>query len=109
MGLFKKLKDILYDEEEYTEQIKITPEMRNEEIPSGTQDGILLRQLHQLRTSGPPDRLLYFRLLRSAQNRPDQKGRPVQCDRSDRKFRKYSRRLHCQKMRPAARPSYLRV
>ena len=34
MGLFKKLKDILYDEEEYTEQIKITPEMRNEEIPS---------------------------------------------------------------------------
>ena len=34
MGLFKKLKDILYDEEEYTEQIKITPEMRNEEIPN---------------------------------------------------------------------------
>ncbi len=34
MGLFKKLKDILYDEEEYTEQIKITPEMRNEETPA---------------------------------------------------------------------------
>lgn len=33
MGLFKKIKDILYDEEEYTEQIKITPEMRNEQIP----------------------------------------------------------------------------
>lgn len=31
MGLFKKFKDILFDEEEYTEQIKITPEMRNEE------------------------------------------------------------------------------
>ena len=31
MGLFKKVKDILFDEEEdYTEQIKITPEMRNE-------------------------------------------------------------------------------
>lgn len=34
MGLFKKFKDILFDEEEYTEQIKITPEMRNEETPS---------------------------------------------------------------------------
>ncbi len=33
MGLFKKLKDILYDEEDDTQQIKITPEMRNEEIP----------------------------------------------------------------------------
>lgn len=33
MGLFKKMKDILFDEEEYTEQIKITPEMRNEAIP----------------------------------------------------------------------------
>ena len=33
MGLFKKVKDILFDEEEYTEQIKITPEMRNEETP----------------------------------------------------------------------------
>lgn len=30
MGLFKKVKEILFDEEEYTEQIKITPEMRNE-------------------------------------------------------------------------------
>ena len=29
MGLFKKVKDILFDEEE-TQQIKITPEMRNE-------------------------------------------------------------------------------
>lgn len=28
MGLFKKVKDILFDEEEYTEQIKITPEMQ---------------------------------------------------------------------------------
>lgn len=34
MGLFKKVKDILFDEEEYTEQIKITPEMRNEAAPS---------------------------------------------------------------------------
>lgn len=34
MGLFKKVKDILFDEEEYTEQIKITPEMRNEATPS---------------------------------------------------------------------------
>ena len=34
MGLFKKLKDILYDEEDDTRQIKITPEMRNEEIPA---------------------------------------------------------------------------
>lgn len=33
MGLFKKMKDILFDEEEYTEQIKITPEMRNEATP----------------------------------------------------------------------------
>lgn len=33
MGLFKRVKDILFDEEEYTEQIKITPEMRNEETP----------------------------------------------------------------------------
>ena len=33
MGLLKKLKDVLFDEEEYTEQIKITPEMRNEETP----------------------------------------------------------------------------
>ena len=33
MGIFKKLKDILFDEEEYTEQIKITPEMRNEQTP----------------------------------------------------------------------------
>lgn len=33
MGLFKKFKDILFDEEEYTEQIKITPEMRNEDAP----------------------------------------------------------------------------
>ena len=33
MGLFKKVRDILFDEEEYTEQIKITPEMRNEETP----------------------------------------------------------------------------
>ena len=33
MGLFKKMKDILFDEEEYTEPIKITPEMRNEDIP----------------------------------------------------------------------------
>ena len=33
MGLFKKLKDVLFDEEEYTEQIKITPEMRNEAAP----------------------------------------------------------------------------
>jgi len=33
MGLFKKVKDILFDEEEYTEQIKITPEMRNEPAP----------------------------------------------------------------------------
>ena len=33
MGLFKKVKEILFDEEEYTEQIKITPEMRNEETP----------------------------------------------------------------------------
>lgn len=34
MGLFKKVKEILFDEEEdFTEQIKITPEMRNEEIP----------------------------------------------------------------------------
>ena len=33
MGLFKKIKDILFEEEEYTEQIKITPEMRNEETP----------------------------------------------------------------------------
>ena len=32
MGLFKKVKDILFDEEEYTEQIKITPEMRNEQV-----------------------------------------------------------------------------
>lgn len=32
MGLFKKVKDILFDEEEYTEQIKITPEMRNESV-----------------------------------------------------------------------------
>ena len=32
MGLFKKVKDILLDEEEYTEQIKITPEMRNEPV-----------------------------------------------------------------------------
>lgn len=32
MGLFKKVKDILFDEEvDYTEQIKITPEMRNEQ------------------------------------------------------------------------------
>ena len=30
MGLFKKVKDILFDEEEETQQIKITPEMRNE-------------------------------------------------------------------------------
>ena len=28
MGLFKKLKDVLFDEEEYTEQIKITPDER---------------------------------------------------------------------------------
>lgn len=34
MGIIKKLKDILFDEEEYTEQIKITPEMRNEETPA---------------------------------------------------------------------------
>lgn len=34
MGILKKLKDILFDEEEYTEQIKITPEMRNEETPA---------------------------------------------------------------------------
>ena len=34
MGLFKKMRDILFDEEEYTEQIKITPEMRNEETPA---------------------------------------------------------------------------
>ena len=34
MGLFKKIKDVLFDEEEYTEQIKITPEMRNEETPA---------------------------------------------------------------------------
>lgn len=33
MGIFKKLKDILYDEEDYTEQIKITPEMREEAAP----------------------------------------------------------------------------
>ena len=33
MGLFKKVRDILFDEEEYTEQIKITPEMRNEATP----------------------------------------------------------------------------
>lgn len=33
MGFFKKVKDILFDEEEYTEQIKITPEMRNEATP----------------------------------------------------------------------------
>ena len=33
MGLFKKVRDILFDEEEYTEQIKLTPEMRNEETP----------------------------------------------------------------------------
>ena len=32
MGLFKKVKDILFEEEEYTEQIKITPEMRNEPV-----------------------------------------------------------------------------
>ena len=31
MGLLKKVKEILFEEEEYTEQIKITPEMRNEE------------------------------------------------------------------------------
>lgn len=34
MGLFKKVKEILFDEEEYTETIKITPEMRNEETPN---------------------------------------------------------------------------
>lgn len=34
MGLFKKVKEILFDEEEFTEQIKITPEMRNEETPN---------------------------------------------------------------------------
>ena len=34
MGLFKKVKEILFDEEEdFTEQIKITPEMRNEPAP----------------------------------------------------------------------------
>lgn len=34
MGLLKKMKDILFDEElDYTEQIKITPEMRNEDTP----------------------------------------------------------------------------
>lgn len=33
MGLFKKVRDILFDEEEYTAPLKITPEMRNEEIP----------------------------------------------------------------------------
>ena len=32
MGLCKKVKDRLFDEEEYTEQIKITPEMRNEQV-----------------------------------------------------------------------------
>lgn len=33
MGLFKKMKDILFeDDEEYTSQIKITPEMRNETV-----------------------------------------------------------------------------
>ena len=35
MGLFKKFKEILFDDEEdFTDQIKITPEMRNEETPS---------------------------------------------------------------------------
>ena len=34
MGLFKKVKEILFDEEEdFTNQIKITPEMRNEDTP----------------------------------------------------------------------------
>lgn len=34
MGLFSKVKNILFDEDvDLTEQIKITPEMRNEEIP----------------------------------------------------------------------------
>ncbi len=35
MGLFKKIKEALFDDEEdFTDQIKITPEMRNEETPS---------------------------------------------------------------------------
>lgn len=34
MGLFSKVKNIFFDEEEYTEQIKITPEMRNEMAPA---------------------------------------------------------------------------
>ena len=34
MKLFQKIKEALFEEEEYTEQIKITPEMRNEATPS---------------------------------------------------------------------------
>ncbi len=33
MKLFQKIKEALFEEEEYTEQIKITPEMRNEATP----------------------------------------------------------------------------
>ena len=34
MGIFGRLKDILFDPEEPTEQIKITPEMRNDDTPA---------------------------------------------------------------------------
>ena len=34
MKLFQKIKEALFEEEEYTEQIKITPEMRNEATPT---------------------------------------------------------------------------
>ena len=37
MKLFQKIKEALFEEEEYTEQIKITPEMRNEATPAKAQ------------------------------------------------------------------------
>jgi len=47
MGLFKKVRDILFDEEEYTEQIKITPEMRNEETPQ--KEEIVMQEKREVR------------------------------------------------------------
>lgn len=37
MGIFDKIKGILFDEEEKTEQLKITPEMRNDDTPQREQ------------------------------------------------------------------------
>lgn len=47
MGLFKRVKDILFDEEEYTEQIKITPEMRNEETP--LKENVVVQEKREVR------------------------------------------------------------